>query len=421
MQCFHSGYTLFLLATFPEILRKFKETEYGNIAWLINRDNLVPMTTVIPAFNEEKRILNTIYSILQSDYKNVNIIVVNDGSTDNMMAMLIKEFSLYEIPLVIKQDILTSKLLHQYKSRQYQNLTVLDKVHSSNDCPSDSVNAGINACRTPLMLTVDADTVLEPEALSRILFTFLSQPHCVAVGGSVYVLNDNTVKHGKLYTKELSPNLIPSIQGLEYLRSFLYGRAGWNILGGALCFSGAFTLFETQALHEVGGFDPKNYSYDVDIIMKLHQQMRDNKHPHTLYYTSNAFAWTEVPATLKSFWRQRNHWQRGMLRSVSTHIGMLFNPKYRIVGMLGFPFYTFFEVFGPCVEFTSYILLIIGIYFGWVSWLALFWFVVLAWGYIALLSIGTFILNLITFNRFNKVLAALRIIWLAFVEMFGFR
>lgn len=416
-----TGYTLFLLATFPEMIKKFKETAYGNIAWLINRDNLLPITVVIPAYNEENRILNALYSILQSDYKNVNIIVVNDGSKDNTMALLQKEFSLYEVPLVIKQTIETSKLLHQYKSKRFENLTVLDKEHSLANCASDAINVGLNACRTPVMLTVDSDTVLEPTALTRILFSFLSQPHCVAVGGSVYVINDNRLEHGKLLEKELPKKFIPAIQGLEYLRSFLYGRSGWNILGGALCYSGAFTLFETQALYEVGGYDAKNYSYDVDIIMKLHQQMQQKGYPHRLYYTPNAFAWTEVPSTLKSFWRQRNHWQRGMLRSVGAHKGMFFNPKFGIVGLLGFPVYVIFEVYGPVVEFTAYVLFVIGLFLGIVPLNVVIWFIILAWGYISLLSIATYFLNTITFNRFRKIQDAVRIVWLAFIEMFGFR
>lgn len=415
------GYTLFLIGTIPEINKKFKEIFYGNISTLLDQENLVPLTIVIPAFNEEKRIKNSVYSVLKSNYKNIDVIVVADGPQDKTLSLLIEEFSLYEIPVIIRQVLKTMPIKHLYKSKTYKNLMVIDKEHSPANCAADAVNAGLNACQTPIMLTVDADTIIEPNSLPRILFAFLSQPHCVTVGGAVYIVNTNTIKKGKLLERNLPNKIIPAIQALEYFRSFFYGRAGWNYLAGALSFSGTFTLFETEALHEVKGFDTKNFAYDSEIIMQLHDYMGAKKYPHRVYYTPNAFAWTEVPSTLRRFWHQRNLWQRGLLRSISEHIHMFLNPKYGVVGLVGFPFYVIFEVFGPPIEFTSYILLALGYWLGIVTWEIIFWFVALAWGYITLLSIGTYFLNMITFNHFNKLSDVIKIVWLAIIEMLGFR
>lgn len=414
-------YTVLLIASFPEVIKKFQEATYGNIITQINQDNLIPITIATPAYNEEKRIVNMIYGIFNSDYKNVKLIIVNDGSTDGTMALLKKEFELYETPLIIKQTIKTSKINHCYLSKTFPNLMVLDKEHSPYHCAADSVNAGLNACETPIFLTIDADTLLEPEALSRMLFTFLSRSHCVVVSGSVYVLNENKVEQGRVLTTNLPRRFVSAVQSVEYLRSFLYGRAGINVFGGALSYPGAFTLFETEGLREVGGFDTKNFAYDAEIITKIHHYMRQHKYPHNLNHSPNAFCWTEVPSTLKSYWYQRDHWQRGMLRGTFNHFGMFFNPKYGVVGLLTFPTYFFFDVLGPLVEFSSVVLFTIAYFINQLNYQIFLWFILLAWGFITYITVAMVFLNLISFNKYNKLSDVFRTIWLVFAEMLWFR
>lgn len=414
-------YTTLLVASFPEVLRKFNEVRYGNANIFIDKNCLVPITVVTPVFNEEESIMEMVLSVLNSDYKNVNLILVNDGSTDTTMDVLKKELVLYEIPLVIKQTIKTQKITHYYQSKRFENITVIDKEHSPYNCAADSLNAGLNACKTPIMLTVDADTILEPEALTRMLFTILSTPHCVVVSGSVYVLNDNVLKNGALLTNQLPKHYLSAVQAVEYLRSFLYGRAGLNALGGALCYPGAFTLFETRMLREIDGFDTQNYSYDAEIITKIHHYMRKHKYPHNVNHSPNAFCWTDVPSTLKSYWRQRNYWQRGMLRSALRHITMLFNIKYGIVGLLTFPAYILFEIFGPVVEFTSLILFLISLYLGAIDLYSFTWYIILSWGFLIFVSVAMVFLNLISFNKYKRKGDVFRVIGLVTVELFGFR
>jgi cellulose synthase/poly-beta-1,6-N-acetylglucosamine synthase-like glycosyltransferase len=362
-----------------------------------------------------------IYSVLNSQYKNIKLILVNDGSTDNTMSVMKKELELYEIPLIIKQTIKTEKVRHYYQSKRFENITVIDKDHSPYNCGADCMNAGLNACKTPIILTVDADTILEPEAVTRLLFTLLSTPHCVMVSGSIYVLNDNIVDHGKMLTTQLPKHFITSVQAVEYLRSFLYGRAGLNAIGGAMCYPSAFTLFETHALREVNGYDKVNFSYDSEITLKMHHYMSKNKYPHNLNHSPNAFSWTDVPSTFKSYWKQRNCWQRGMLRSLQLHIAMLFNPRYAIVGLISFPAYLIFEVFGSVVEFTSLVLVVVFYSLGIVNFTFFLWFIILALGFIAFISIAMVFLNQISFNKYNKPTDILKVLMLVTAEMCGFR
>jgi len=411
-------YLTLLIFAYPEVVRTFKETQYGNIEGVMHRNILLPLTIIIPAFNEEKRILNCVYALLKSDYKHISIIVMCDGSQDKTLEVLTNEFKLYETPLMVRETIKSAKLKHAYQSATHNNLLVVDKEHGPNNNGADSLNAGLNMTTTPLVLSVDADTILAPRALTNILFKCISTGGSIAVGGSVYVLNENIVKKGELYTANIPRKLISAIQCIEYLRAFIYGRAGLNVLGGALSYPGAFTLFETNALRKVGGYDSKNYSYDTEMTLKLHRFERKLKRVYAMPTASNALGWTEVPATWKSYWMQRNKWQRGMLRSTFNHAGMFLNPKYGVLGMLTFPCYVLFELFGPVVEFISYFLLVIVCF---VSWHAVAWFVFLAWGYSCFLSVATYHLNMITYSPYRKTFDVFKVVWIVTAQMFGFR
>lgn len=419
--CLGIWYTILLIASFPDVIKKFKEFSFGNMAQLINQNSLIPITVVVPAFNEEKRILNMLYSGLNSEYKNVRFIVVNDGSTDDTMNLLIKEFDMFEAPVIIKQTIKTSLIKKCYQSQRVPNLILLDKEHSPHDCAADAVNAGLNACQTPIMLTIDADTILEPKALTTMLVNFFAHDHCIAVGGSVYVLNNNKIDRGQLLTNKLPYDFMPAIQSLEYLRSFLYGRSGLNQFGGSLTYPGAFTLFETDILRKVNGFDTANFAYDTEIIVKLHHHMHENDYPYNVNHAADAFCWTEVPSTFASYWKQRNKWHRGMLRSSLKHASMFLNPKYGFTGMLVFPAFVFFDILGPIIELFSMVLFVVAYFVGQINFPALFWFMILAWGYIAYITVAMIFLNLISFKKYNQISSSFRAMWLSLAEMCGVR
>ncbi|MDX2346296.1 MAG: glycosyltransferase family 2 protein, partial [Legionella sp.] len=267
----------------------------------------------------------------------------------------------------------------------------------------------------------DADTILEKDAISFVLYDFLSSEHCLAVGGSLYLLNGNQVKNGKLLTKRMPQKLVPAMQSIEYLRSFSYGRVGLNQMSGALCYPGAFTLFETEALREFGGFDTNNFSFDAEVILKFHHKMRQLHYPTSVRFSVNAHAWTLAPDTLGAYWIQRNHWQRGMLLSAFKHITMFLNPKYGFIGLVTFPCYLLFEIAGPCVEFIAYCLLILSLIFHIVPLSLIAWYVFLAWGGLILLTLGVFYLNIITSHRFYRFSDLIRSLGLTTFEWFGFR
>lgn len=271
------------------------------------------------------------------------------------------------------------------------------------------------------MLTVDSDSLIEPRTVSRIAFDMLSQKHVIMVGGGVYILNSCRYKNGVIEESRLSPNPIVSIQICEYIRSFLFGRSGWNAFKGSLSFSGTLSLFEHALLIKIGGFDLNNYAQDAEVVMCLHAYMRKRGYPYKILFSPEAFAWTEVPSGLIAYWHQRSNWQVGLLRSIVHHRKLLLNLKYGIVGLFTYPFFVVVEVFGPLVEMTAYTLVIISWWLGILDTTATVLLVIISWGFVTFLTMANMLINLITFNKYKRLIDILWTFVLVFLESFGFR
>lgn len=414
-------FTLLLMTSLKYILQQYYQVKLGNTHDIVNLISSTPILTVlIPCYNEKYRVIDSVLSVINSTFKTLEIILIDDDSTDDTRMILADVFQLYEVPVVIKQTIAARPVKKVYKSQLYPNLMVIHKEHGYGN-GADSLNVGVNACQTPLYMTLDADTIVEPEAICYLLFAFFSQPHCVVVGGAVYVLNEIPVKLGVMSRPFIQKKHVAAFQALEYIRSFLFGRASFNFFGGALCYAGAFTLFEKQAVIECGGYDPRNFSYDAEIVIKIHKMMRSKKYPHTLYFDSNAFSWTIVPNNTKAFWKQRNFWQRGMFKSFMMHKEMLLNPSYGWVGMFSVPVNLLFEIMAPVVEFVSYLLVVLAFIYNIGALKPIFLALIIAWGFAAYINLANFVLNLITFRKLEGRGDILRVCYLVLIEMIGFR
>jgi biofilm PGA synthesis N-glycosyltransferase PgaC len=349
------------------------------------------------------------------------LIVVNDDSTDETLNQLIKDYALHPIIPAFQNGVKTATIKTIYESNQYSNLRVIDKDHYEHiSSGADAINAGLNTCKTPLFMTIDSDTIIEANTISAMIFSYLTHPHCIAVGGNIYIpdgpcLTDLQIK----YTIPKNINL--GVQVIEYLRSFFYGHQGWSKIGGAMCHSGACTLFEKRAVLEAGGFDRDNYSYDSEIIMNLHHTMRKNAYPYSIAYASSAIAWASQPSSLRGFWNQRNRWQRGLWRSFFKHINMMFNPKYGITGMIAFPFYFFFEILGPVVEGCAYLLFIYVILTRTIALNQVAWFILMAWSFLYLITLSCVLLNYVTYQKYYRIKDLFHIMGLSLAEIVFFR
>ena len=377
-----------------------------------------PISILVPAFNEEATIVASIKSMLQLEYSNYEIVVVNDGSKDNTLAQLQSAFALVRTN-PSKPDLLPTQTVRGlYRSQLYPNLFVIDKMNGGK---ADSLNAGINFSHHPLFCAVDADSILERTGLQRLVKPFMRNPDMVVTGGTIRVANGCNVSQGNLTHIGLPTNFLALLQVVEYLRAFLFGRLGWSRLNAILIVSGAFGLFKRDKIIEVGGYKTKTIGEDMELIVRLHRVLRAKGEPCPVEFVADSVCWTEVPEDIKTLRNQRVRWQRGLCESLQANKGLLFAPSGGAAGWIAFPFMLVFEAIGPLLEVVGYISMLVAVVMDYISWPS-FWIIFASTVSIgALLSTMALALEEFSFHTYPK-LSHLLVLWLVgIVDSFGYR
>ena len=376
------------------------------------------ISILVPAFNEEATIVAAVRSMLQLTYSEYEIIVINDGSRDHTLDVLVKEFSLTAFPESFRGQIATQPIRALYRSTRYPNLRVIDK---DNGGKADSLNAGINSARHPLFCGVDADSVLERDSLQRVVKPFLRHPEMVASGGTVRVANGCEVKDGYLLRVGLPRNPWALLQVVEYLRAFLFGRLGWSQLNAMLIISGAFGLFRTETVIEVGGYRTDTIGEDMELVVRMHRLLRQRGVPYRIEFVPEPVCWTEVPEDKATLKNQRIRWQRGLSESLTSNWGLMFSRNGGTPGWLAFPFMVLFEWLGPLVELGGYMFMVFAVTLGLVSWTAFAIFLFVAIGLGILLSASSLLLEEMSFHLYPNAWHLAALVLVAIVENFGYR
>lgn len=412
-------YTLLMVMSLAAVWLYNRRLAYQDMDELRESPVTPPVTIVIPAWNEEQIIVEATESILQTDYPELEVVVVDDGSSDGTLARLIGQFGLMKMDLIYRPHISTQDVRGFYMNPEVPNLLVVSK---ENGGKPDALNVGINVCRTPYFCTLDSDSILERDALLRLMRPVVHSPvNTVASGGIVRVMNGCQVSGGRITKVELPKSRLERFQVVEYLRSFLFGRTGWDLLGGTLIVSGAFAVFHRETVMEVGGFAHDTVTEDMDLIVQIHHWAAKNKRKVRMSFTSDPVCWTECPATLKMLGKQRRRWQLGLCQTLWKHSEMLFNRKYGMVGNFSFPFHLYVEALGAVVEFLGYFMVPLAIVFGMVPATLYLLFVLLSLAYGGLLSIGAVLLEELTYRRYPGYRDLTRLLWFAFIENLGYR
>ncbi|MDX9691656.1 MAG: glycosyltransferase [Acholeplasmataceae bacterium] len=337
---------------------------------LLYEADLLPSISIIaPAYNEEKSIIESITSLLNLKYPKYEVIVVNDGSKDQTIDVLIAHFKLERKHPFFKQPLPTKDLRGVYVNRHIPNLIVIDK---QNGGKADALNMGINVAKGDYVCGIDADSLLEEEALLKLMSITLDDPiEHIAIGGNIIPVNDCIVDKGKVELNRLGKKPLVRFQTLEYLRAFTTGRIGWAKLRSLLIISGAFGLFNRKTLLETGGYltisgalKKDTVGEDMELVVRLTYQSLTQKRKYRVEYVHHANCYTELPSDFRSLLKQRNRWQRGLLDILSYHRKILFNPKFKQPGMIAFPYFFIFEMMGPFIEMMGYLALIIGLILG---------------------------------------------------------
>ncbi len=414
-------YILLTVGCIFRIYSRFIESEKERVLDYVNSEALPGIAIIIPFYNISfEELEKTISNALEVDYPHKQVILVNDGSTGAVMTELIEKFELQEYFdfLGPSNHLNTKPVKTLYLSKNIPELQLVDK---ENGGKADAANAGINFSRSPYFVLLDDDTMLEKDALLKMIRPFLMNESLVGLGATIRVLNGAKLTRGKVETVDFPKEYLGRLQVIEYLRGFMYGRVGWEMLGGALIISGAFGLFEKKTVVEVGGLSIDTIAEDFELTMKLFDYGKKRKQKKTLLFLPDPVAYTIVPTTQKELSNQRARWHQGLFEVLLKYKHMLLNPRYGLIGILGLPYMWLVELLGPLVEFFGYIVFIFGAFLGFIPLKAMLIFVLLAFGVTSLITLVSILLEGSTFRKYRKYSQMAQLFAFALIENFGFR
>ena len=410
-----------LLGIFSAIaLRKYqRKNSYVNYNSLVLSPLSPKISIIAPAFNESKTIIDNIRTLLSLYYNNYEVIIVNDGSTDNSFDLVREAYDLIRVNYYFDYRIPCERIRGVYRSKNpsYNRLTVIDKVNGGK---ADSLNAGVNICQSSLFISIDADSIIESESILKLVKPFLEEKDkkVIGSGGVIRIINSCEVERGHIREIKIPQKLLPRLQVLEYTRAFLLGRMAWSHLDGLMLISGAMGIFDRETVIRAGGYSVKTVGEDMELVLRMRRYMTDQDQKYEVTYIPDPLCWTEVPSDIKSLRKQRTRWTRGLVESLWAHKKMFFNGKYGRLGILGYPYWFFFEWLAPLIAFSGFvytIYLIIVHSLNWPFYLLLFIFV---YCFAVCLSTWAVLFEEITFHKYRKKRDVLKLLAVALVEPF---
>ena len=343
------GYSSFLfLAVVTGSSELYRKKQQDKLKNTLMQDYYIPVSIIVPAYNEEVTVVETVKSLLALDYNLYEILVVDDGSKDTTSKKLIEAFDMQPIRRPIQRKIACQPEEFVYETAMQK--VPLTLIRKKNGGKADSLNMGINACRYPYFICMDADSVLQHDSLSKIVRPLLENENVVAVGGVVRPCNGAELERGRVKKYKLPGNILACMQVLEYDRSFLASRILFDKFNGSLIISGAFGLFKKDTVIAAGGYDSSTMGEDMELVVKLHEYCGLNDIPYCSKYAPDAICWSQAPERLRDLCKQRKRWHLGLFQSMWKHKIMLFNPKFGAVGLLSYFYFLVYELLSPFIE-----------------------------------------------------------------------
>lgn len=412
-------YAVYLYLVFSsayEALLQPRRLHLAAFDWQYRSVATPPITVLMPAYNEEVIVVESVRALLGLRYPRLEVIVVNDGSDDNTLDELIRSFSLRRADLVYEPLLPTRPILGTYLSTLDSRLLVIDKVRGGR---SDALNAGINLARTPWVCSVDADSVLEEDALLRVMRPVGADARVVASSGVIRVVNGCQVAGGRVTRVQLPRQWLRGwvvmMQVVEYLRGFIQGRLGWSWLNGVMIIAGAFGTFRTDVLRQVGGYSSAVVSEDMEVVVHIHRYLRHLRQPYRIVFVPDPVCWTEVPPALSPLARQRRRWHRGLAQVLRLHQDLFFRPGMGVVGFFVLPYFVL-ELVAPLVEVLGYAIVPIIWALGWLSWEAFLLYLTLALLLGIFLSLWAVLLEEYSYRRYTSWKDLFKLLLYALVE-----
>jgi hypothetical protein len=401
-------------------LRKYlRKNSYVNYNSLVLSPLSPEISIIAPAFNESKTIIDNVRTLLSLYYNNFEVILVNDGSTDNTLDKIKEEYELTKVDYYFDYHIPCEKIRGVYKSKNpsFKRLTVIDK---KNGGKADSLNAGINICQSSLFISIDADSIIETDSILKLVKPFLEEKDrkVIGAGGVIRIVNSCDVEGGHIREIHLPGQMLPRLQVLEYTRAFLLGRMAWSQLDGLMLISGAMGIFDRETVIKGGGYSIKTVGEDMELVVRMRRRMAEEGVKYEVTYIPDPLCWTQVPSDVKSLQTQRTRWTRGLVESLWTHRKIFFNKTYGRLGLLGYPYWFFFEWLAPMIAFSGFIYsiyLVVTNSINWPFYLLLFLFI---YTFAVSVSIWAILFEEITYHKYKKKRDVLKLLIAALLEPF---
>lgn len=394
---------------------------YINHSALLNSQHVPGISVIAPAYNESGTVINGVQTLLSLNYPKFEVIIVNDGSNDDTLQKLIDEYELAASSFYYHEEIKTQPVRGIYKSKNpvYSKLIIIDKHNGKSK--ADASNAGINAASYPLFLCTDMDCILHKDTLIKMVRPFVEEKtRVIATGSVIRISNSCEVENGYLKKVKVPDKFLPLFQELEYIRAFLLGRMAWSKINGLMLVSGGIGLFDKEIVLSAGGYDHKSFGEDMELVGRMRIWMEDNKQKYLVTYIPESLCWTEVPSSLTIFARQRTRWTKGLAQTLWIHRKAFFNPRYKVFGLLTFPYWVFFEWLAPLIEAGGIIFYIYLVLIGKLTWIYALILLAFVYSFSVMITILAILWDEVAGMKYEKKREVFKLCLAAMVEPFAY-
>lgn len=415
-------FILFAFLSYYAIRKYVLMKHYINEEVLLKSNEVLGVSIIAPAFNEGATIVYNVKSLLSLSYPKFEVIIVNDGSSDDTLEKLINEYDLIKVPFFYQKHIETAPVKGHYKSKNpvYSKLLVVDKINRKSK--ADASNAGINSSKYPLFLGTDVDCILKPNTIVKLVKPFIeSKTKVIACGAAIRSSNSCEVNEGFLVKVHFPNKWYPMFQELEYVRAFLFGRMAWSQLNSLILVSGGLGMFDKEVAIEGGGYKHTSLGEDLDLIIRMRKVMNEKKEDFKITYIPESLCWTEVPPNLKILMRQRIRWARGLIQTLVIHKDVFFDPKYGRMAWLALPYFFFFEFLAPIIEAFGFLLILTCLilsyfYPGFINYEFMMWSILFVYFFYINITIISILLDELLYKSYANITEVIKLIGMALIE-----
>lgn len=383
-----------------------------------NAINYAPISVLVPAYNEELTILDSVRSLCKLDYPEFEVIVIDDGSKDDTARVLIDALGLQKRERPIRRQLICQEALEIYES--VDSPVPITLVRKKNGGKGDALNMGINLAKYPYFVSLDADSVLQKDTLKRLIMPVIEDSKVIAVGGMVQVANEAVIEDGAIKSLKFPSKFVVLMQMLEYSRTFLAMRMLLDTFNGNLIISGTIGLFRKDVVIQANGYNTNTVGEDMELVVKLHAYCRSKKIPYRIAYAPDAVCWTQVPERLRDLKSQRRRWHMGLMQSLSIHRTVLFNPLYGTMGLVSTLYYMLVEAIGPFIELAGFTIIILASILEMLNEPFMLWYFLLFYMLSAMVTITAFFTRMYVLQAPLTIWQAIKVVFFSFVEAFFF-